>query len=206
MLPTIFASYDLLKLGMLAANQIEAIRSRALRLAVPAVLRGGSSTSLEAGDFELHYSIVTGRTIAAELPELYALYRGTALELANRTSPRALVTSRDERSAININVMRNRGSRYEWHYDSNPVTGILYLTSTNSARGGELLFQSEFTADITSLTFAEGQLVIFDGSRAVHGVKQLLDDGPRVCAVMNFYIAGEEPHRPTDLDAVLYGD
>lgn len=204
MLPTIFASYDLTGLGILAAEQIEMMRSKALRLAVPAVLRGGSSTSLEGEDFELDYSLVTGRAITTELPELDALYRGVALKLANRISPCALVTSGNERSAVNINIIHNRGARYEWHYDSNPMTGILYLTSTNPARGGELLFRSELTADITSLTFAAGQLFIFDGRQA-HGVNQLLDDGPRVCAVMNFYIEGEEPYRPTDLDAALYG-
>src|ERR1700730_15537430 len=113
----------------------------ARHLAEPTKLTGQSTTSIRdwnVGEVEL--GVVTGDVVRRELPWLFGLYSGPLKELAEEFAGRPIKCSTSEISDININVLSGVGASYEWHVDSNPVTGLLFVTSHAAGEGGELAF------------------------------------------------------------------
>jgi len=155
-------------------------------------------------------NVVTGKVVATELGWLCDLYRDNVHRLANSLGLGEFVTSPDERSAVNLNVIP-RGSQYEWHVDTNPLTGLLFVTSHPSGDGGELVFRPDPVACPGEdwefvVTPRAGDLLLFDGRRAAHTVYPVRGTRDRITVPMNFYLAGSGLSRPDDLDAYLYGE
>jgi len=76
--------------------------------------------------------------VQQSLPWLYKLYRNDFAELAERAWREPIETAFDDRYGIVLNVQKGAGMRFECHVDSNPVTGLLFLTD-HLAGGGELV-------------------------------------------------------------------
>lgn len=204
MLPTFFVSLNLPSLGLLAPSDIDEIANTAVREANPAELRGDVDTSLESDDTRLAYRLLDGDQIAHHLPTLDRLYRTTILQLASRASGLGLCVSPNVVNGVNVNVLQGAAARYEWHVDSNPLTGLLVLTESNAESGGRLLFGQEPSSQV-ALALRPGQLLLFDARSAPHCVEALRHESTRVTAPMNFFIAGEAVSRPEGLDEALYG-
>src|ERR1700676_2324946 len=66
--------------------------------------------------------------VQQRLPWLYKLYRGEFLELAAQTRAELVEPALDDRYGIVLNVQRGKKMRFECHVDSNPLTGLLFLT------------------------------------------------------------------------------
>ena len=112
----------------------------------------------------------------------------------------------DLRAATNINATP-RNARYEWHVDSNPLTGLLFATTHDPGEGGQLLFKPDPVArpnESWSLHVSPraGTLLIFDAREAAHVVTRLNAD-IRLSVPMNYYHRGKQ-ERPEDLDGYLY--
>lgn len=176
-------------------------------------LSGESMTSRQrqlgsAADFVV--GVADGKVVARELPWLIDLYRGRLLGLANNMSLGSYVCSDDERSSINGNVLPV-GSGYEWHVDTNPLTGLLFVTEHPAGSGGELVFRPDPVArpaeewEELVVRPRSGDLLLFDAREAAHHVRQV--DGPheRITIPMNYYFADGPAFRPDDLDDYLYG-
>lgn len=162
----------------------------------------GSATEFVVG-------VVDGKGVASELPWLVDLYQYTLLELANQKFMAAYACSSDERSAINLNVLPV-GSGYEWHVDTNPLTGLLFVTDHPEGTGGELEFRADpvtHPAEEWELVIRPraGDLLLFDARYAAHHVRPVRGPGERITVPMNYYFAGESAARPDDLDKYLYG-
>ena len=150
------------------------------------------------------------------LPWLYQLYRTRILELANDISSETIRPAADERYGVVLNVQRGTGMRFECHIDSNPLTGLLFLTDHTNTAGGEFVFalnedaDSVAAVDLDCVTIRPraGQLIFFDGRRRPHYARALTSESDvRVVAVMNFYTASfPESTRPPELNRHLYGD
>jgi hypothetical protein len=175
-------------------------------------LDGSSVTSREV-DFGEHgvseVGVVPGDVVEAELPGLVDLYRGPILDLANSLGLGRFTTALDTRSSVNINSLP-RGSRYEWHVDSNPLTALLFVTTHEPVEGGALVFRPDPRRDPDAtwehvVHPVSGDLLIFDARRAAHAVTRLEGAEVRVVVPMNYYLEGEEVDRPADLDVYLYG-
>lgn len=183
------------------------------------ILTGDSLTSRGA-DFDddgiHHVFVVDGLDAMNELPWLAKLYRDRFLHLANRVAAggettsgpdgiRATYTcSLDPRSALNINRLPP-GEMYEWHVDSNPLTGLLFCLS-DDFDGGELVLRSapDAPGDAWEVRVRPepGVLLLFDARAVPHCVRPCSVD--RVTVPMNYYLSSEPPTRPSDLDAYLY--
>ena len=120
----------------------------------------------------------------------------------------------DKRYAVVMNVQENDTSRYECHIDTNPIVGLLYVTTHPKGDGGELVVaNNQFASNVTEvdrdasvLYPAAGHLVFFDGRRHPHYVRSLVGSDIRVAVAMNYYLAGNpESSRPEDLNLYLYG-
>ena len=176
-----------------------------------------SITSREApGVAGVPVSTVGGETLRRLAPWLFDLYEGEFRELAQLLSDEPVTTATRDRIAVHLNVQRGRHMRYEAHVDSNPIEGLLYVTSHPAGAGGELVVDQAGEAvglDEINVTPAviyptAGYLVFFDARRHSHYVSPLAQDTDvRVVAAMNFYTPScPESARPADLDRHLFGE
>ena len=146
---------------------------------------------------------------------LYKLYRSEYLELAAQARAEPIKAAFDDRYGVVLNVQRGKTMRFECHVDSNPVTGLLFLTD-HSAGGGELVVGHDTAAvgveaverDCTVIQPQAGQLIFFDGKTYPHYARLLrLESDVRIVAVMNFYTEScPESARPRELNRHLFGD
>jgi hypothetical protein len=148
------------------------------------------------------------------LPWLYKLYRSEFLELAAQTRAELIEPALDDRYGIVLNVQRGETMRFECHVDSNPLTGLLFLTD-HPVGGGELVVGHDPAAvgvkaleqDCSVIRPHAGQLIFFDGKTYPHYARVLRSASDvRVVAVMNFYTGScPESTRPPELNRHLFG-
>jgi len=149
------------------------------------------------------------------LPWLYQLYRNDFLELAGlawATEP--VMAAQDDRYGIVLNVQRGTTMRFEFHVDSNPLTGLLFCTDHRV--GGELVFAHEQDAtgvsavgrDCSVIRPHAGHLIFFDGRDYPHFARPLMSESDmRIVAVMNYYTEScPESTRPPELNRHRFGD
>lgn len=143
--------------------------------------------SREAQDVE---HISRGRVHAAQvrqsLPWLYLFYREYFLKLAASISAEPVMPASDERYGVVLNIQRGTETRFECHIDSNPLTGLLFLTDHARGAGGELVFAYDEGADSVAAVDRDcavicpraGLLIFFDGRRR-HITRDLCGPNPR---------------------------
>jgi hypothetical protein len=174
----------------------------------------GSSVTSRNGAFRTEgpsrLTVVDGDTVEDAAPWLADLYRGSFVDLANSLGLGSFASSLDVRSAINLN-RQGQGQRYEWHVDSNPLTGVLFATTAGPNDGGDLVFvpdplrrpESDWEVRVSPVA---GTLVLFDARRVAHHVEAVTSSEPRISVPMNYYLSDRGIERPDDLDAYLYED
>lgn len=199
----IYTSFDLLTLGLLPTDWIEQINRVATKYAVYTQLDGTSSTSREPeGSEKVDVYVVMGDSIKEHLLWLHELYANQLCGLATKVAGQQVYPSKDLKSGMNINVLRGKGARYEWHVDSNPLTGILYVTTHLPGEGGELVFEKENNR--TAIHPKSGIFIAFDAREIPHTVFPLNQESVRISIPMNYYQSQDEQSRPTNLDSYLY--
>lgn len=174
-------------------------------------LNGGSATSRQREFKDTADDVVgvsTGAVIPLKIPWLLGLYELNILNLANELGMGWYTAAKDMQSAININILP-RGSQYEWHVDSNPLTGLLFVTDHPAGTGGEIVFRPDPLVRPTEdweLVIAPraGVLLLFDAREAAHTVLPVHVSPRRISVPMNYYFADVDCHRPEDLDRYLY--
>jgi hypothetical protein len=171
----------------------------------PRLLTGRASTSrgVDFGDHDIHTVVLSDGTVVAEhLPWLVRLYRGAFLRLANElagaVTGHRYVASTDPVSAVNLNLL-TPGERYEWHVDSNPLTGLLFCPVGPDP--SELVFSTP-SGRTNTFSAGWGHMLLFDAREAPHCVRNVTVG--RVTVPMNFHLDGRRSERPRDLDAYLY--
>jgi hypothetical protein len=149
------------------------------------------------------------------LPWLYQMYRNDFLEFARLAwAEEPVEPARDDRYGIVLNVQRGTTMRFEFHVDSNPLTGLLFCT--DHREGGELVFAHDQDAtdidavkqDCTVIRPHAGHLIFFDGRDYPHYTRPLRSESDtRIVAVMNFYTEScPESTRPPELNRHRFGD
>lgn len=172
----------------------------------------------------LHYRVIDGARVAADLEELVPLH-AEVQQLAESIMRTSLIPMRNERARLNVNITPPGGS-YRWHYDRNAVTALLYL---NSVEGGALelcpgyrigagrrrvnrMIDRVLRARPLMALFgrrvavvpAPGRLVVMRGDRCLHSVAAVDVGADRINVVMSF----DDPRTPSSpgdtLDTYLY--
>ncbi len=123
--------------------------------------------------------------VRRDLPWLYRLYRARILELAASISAETVRPAADDRYGVVLNVQRGTEMRFECHIDSNPLTGLLFLTDHAADAGGELVFAHDEDADSVAAVERDGVvirpraglLLFFDGRRHPHYARALRSYG-----------------------------
>ena len=200
-----FGAFDLVDLGVLEDGWDEKILHVARHNAQRTVLDGASVTSRESDpSVQIEVAVVSGNVIRKELPWLFSLYETTLCDFASKTAGYRTYPATDVVSAVNINVISGVGGRYEWHVDSNPLTGLLFVNSLGPSDGGEVLFRGD-GPDRLVLPKA-GLFLAFDARTVPHTVLPLRKSIERVSVPMNFYASPVHQTRPDDLNRYLYRD
>jgi hypothetical protein len=137
-----------------------------------------------------------------------SLYRRLFLDLANSLGLGEFRTSADLVSSVNINCQRC-SERYEWHVDSNPLTGLLFAATLEPEDGGELVFRPDPASSMNDdwelrIRPTAGTLYLYDARAAAHSVEPVLRENVRISVPMNFYYPSGQADRPGDLDEYLY--
>jgi hypothetical protein len=194
---------DLAAADILPANWQLQLFDVVNRRAVWRDLTSDTPTSLERPGAVIHYRLVTGDIVAEEARWLDDLYRTTLVELATAFADEEMRTAEDLTCGININVLEQHGARYELHTDSNPLTGILFVTSHDQRDGGALRFDGP--EETIELHPQAGDFVLFHATSTPHFVTPLVRHVLRVSIPMNFYTKAGGAIRPAGLDESLYG-
>jgi hypothetical protein len=172
-------------------------------------LTGHCSTSRSRafGDDTVHNVVVTdGLSAMDRLPWLEKLYSDAFLHLANRIAGAGTYRCSDNKQvALNINCLPV-GEMYEWHVDSNELTGLLFCP-TGDFTGGELMFRADPASGdewVVTVRPEPGLFLLFDARPVPHCVRPCSVE--RVTVPMNYYLmsSDESSLRPHDLDAYLY--
>jgi hypothetical protein len=169
----------------------------------------------EAADVDgIERGRVHAHDVQRTLPWLCELYHNDFLDLANEAWPETVATARDERYGVVLNVQRGTTMRFECHIDSNPLTGLLFLTDHEV--GGELVIardpaavgSDEIEQDYSLIRPHAGHLAFFDARHHPHYTRPLKSPSDtRIIAAMNFYTDSfPESTRPKGLNQHLYGD
>lgn len=177
-------------------------------------LIASSVTSRElTSDAEIEVLTIGGRTVRQKLPWLFDLYATLFRDLAQGLTTEIVSVARDDRYAVNLNVQRGNQMRYECHVDSNPIEGLLYVTTHPRGAGGDLVVASDSLArgveaislSATRIYPEAGKLVFFDARFHPHFVAPLVsEDELRVVVAMNYYVPScPESARPADLNRHL---
>lgn len=169
----------------LSNDKIKQIVDFALSHATHVVNKGRLPGSLEPEETAgLDYHVVSGEVVREKLSWLWERYSTEWMDLVSeavgvRCKPCSLDTI-----SVNINVLNTTGSRYEWHVDSDPYSGVLFLTDHDEADGGEFVIEVE--GERKKIYPRRGKMVLFDGTVCPHGVYPLKTNKPRVTVVMVF--------------------
>jgi hypothetical protein len=158
---------------------------------------------------------VRAEVVLSRLPWLYQLYRADFRDLAEQAWGEPIEAAADNRYGVVLNVQLGRSMRFECHVDSNPVTGLLFLTD-HPGGGGELVVAHDPAAVTIEALDADGSLIrpqaghlsLFDGKTFPHYARPLRSaEDMRVVATMNFYTRScPESTRPAELNRHLFGD
>jgi 2OG-Fe(II) oxygenase superfamily len=199
-----YYSLNLLELGILPSSWQEDVFRVSRDHSIDTVLTGEGLTSRERNPGQkFRVRVVDGVLVKQELFWLWNLYEDQLRAFASAAFGKPLFTANLLHTTININQLSGRNAQYEWHVDSNPVTGVLFATDSEDGLGGSLVFRKPCGARYIVRPRA-GTFVCFDAREIPHRVAPLRKDGIRVSLPMNYYESQTDQPRPSDLDAQIY--
>lgn len=199
-----YHALDLNSLKVLPRHWQRDVRAVVRQRGFETILTGAGSTSREArGNQRMVVRVADGLAVKQALPWLWDLYEGLLKEFASRSFNRQLYAANLLHTGININLLEGRGAQYEWHVDSNPVTGLLFATTAKPGLGGSLVFKHK-EGHRALVRPVAGRFICFDAREIEHRVAPLRLDGERISLPMNYYESQTEQRRPADLDVQIY--
>lgn len=141
------------------------------------------------------HEILDGLVVQEQFPGLMDLY-SEVRAIAEGIVEKTVILSPYPRSGVNIRVYRQPESEDGWHYDSNPLSALLYLTD-----GGQPTQFKMPTGGLCDIFPTAGLLLLFDGRSLLHRVPK--GDHLRVTCPFNLYYP-DDVARPDYVDRVLF--
>lgn len=146
-----------------------------------------------------HHFVLDALQVQAIIPELWDFYQKLPAFVAPIVG-REVILSPYERSAVNVKVYAP-GDDHGWHYDTNALTALLYLTETDSETGTLV----ELDGETFPLIAKPGDLLVMNGREINHKVRAVPEHAPtRVTVPLNLYYP-DDIGRPEDTDELVYG-
>jgi len=178
--------------GFLPPETADQLAERALQLVDKHGLKRDGYPS--RGGRSLH-DILDGHVVQQHFPELVELY-SSVRALAEEIVQKPVILSPYLRSGVNIRVYRYTESEDGWHYDTNPVSALLYLTA--GGQPTQFIMPDDKLLDIYP---SRGLLLLFNGRNLLHHVPK--GDQLRITCPLNLYYP-DDVKRPDYIDKVLF--
>lgn len=141
------------------------------------------------------YWVLDGGAVNRCRPDLFEWYEAQ-LPLLGKITNREVILSPYLRSAINIKVYKGDGNGQGWHYDTNPLSAVLFLSDSGSP-----LSIRDLQGDARQIEPKAGKLLLMDGREVFHSVEA--GNETRVAAVFNYYYS-DDCERPEYIDRAIY--
>lgn len=141
------------------------------------------------------YWVLDGGTVLSLFPGVFDWY-SDQLPLLSRIVEREVICSPYLRSAINVKIYQDEGNGQGWHYDTNPLSAVLFLTDS----GGALVIR-DLKGDAYEIEPRRGLLLLMQGREILHSV--LESSQPRVSCILNYYYP-DDCDRPEWIDRAIY--
>ena len=135
----------------------------------------------------------------ATLPTVRELYRDV-LERAKEIAGPQASSSPYARSAYYVKVYDPPAGQQGWHFDTNDVSGVLYLTS-HTQSGATVV--TSLDGVIHRLQPRAGSLLLLQGTKCWHRADAVLDR-PKITLLLNYYLGTPAPRHP-ELDTIIFG-
>jgi hypothetical protein len=149
--------------------------------------------------FNLH--VVLDRfDLDAALPEAADLYNSVFDLILEVVDPGA-IRSPFARSAYYAKGYDPPNGQQGWHFDTNDISGILYLTDNEN--DGATVITSLFDGSINRIAPVAGSLLLLQGTKCWH-MAEPVTDNPKCTCLLNYYL-GTPPDRHPALDGIIFG-
>jgi hypothetical protein len=140
------------------------------------------------------YALLDGYAVQDHYPELMAIYQDQAMRLSEELD-REVITSPYPQSAVNIKIY-GPDTCQGWHYDSQPLTCLLYLTHGAAT-------EVQQPEGVMQVLPEPGAMLIMEGRRMLHRVLENTGTDPRLTVPFNYYYP-HDTYRPPEMDQAIY--
>lgn len=165
----------------------------------------GTLKELDGAGKYLHY-IFRGADVRNFLPELVGLYHGL-LPIVSTITNSAAIISPYPNSDINIKVYPPKGGTIGWHYDTNAITVLIYLTNNSEAPLVLKIEKSHPSKKKPKVNqakiFAKNGMMLLMQGRNVWHRSEPTNNETKIVAVLNYYVEGDT-WRPSNFDKFVY--
>ncbi len=153
-----------------------------------------------AGKGSLKYAALDRFQTDSVVSELNDYYE-KLVEILIQITHQEVITSPYERTAYYSKVYRNKGDEQGWHYDTNGLTVIIYLT--NNQDSGRTEIEKLDGSGTLFVAPKAGSILIMQGRRCWHRAEPIMS-GIKVICPLNYYTGRAEP-RDSRLDDIIFG-
>jgi hypothetical protein len=149
----------------------------------------------------LRHGLIDGVAVRESLLEIQTLYHALH-PLAAAITAQPIVSGLYPLSDINV-VIYERDSVKGPHFDTVPISMVLFLTShPRETDEGALCYES-LTGDVIEYFPRAGDICLFQGRKVRHWVKPLTESAIRIVVNANYYTA-DDHFRDPGIDNLLY--
>ncbi len=161
------------------------------------------TTLIPGGKGSLKWQTLDRFSLDACAPEIGEVYC-SLLPVLRSIVGSTIVVSEDERSAYTAKAYINDGDEQGWHYDSNEVTGVLYLTT--SCHSGFTEIHALNSDEPIQIHPKAGSLLILDGRECWHRATPVWNGDVKVVCPFNYFRAGSLQRRDSRMNPTIFGE
>lgn len=152
------------------------------------------------------YVVIDGFGVRRHLSSMVDWYKALVPLVAAVTLQDVLTSPHGGRSDVNVLVYRGAGSQQSWHYDTNPITVLLYLTSNQDGGTECELFTHNPAVPgkrLHTVRPQAGSILLMQGRKVWHRSAPVLHETKITCP-WNYYTV-DDTWRPEGIDELVYG-
>jgi hypothetical protein len=169
--------------------------------------KGVGTIDILDGGGEYKYKVMDMEKVIQYFPELVLFYY-SMLPLISVITHTEVITSPHPGSEIVIKVYEGSGATQGWHYDTNAITALLYLTtnqegSTSCKIQKHHPSQKELKTKIRKIYPRAGSLLLMKGREVWHCSEPLINE-VKIVVPFNYYLKNDI-WRPSGIDDLIYG-